>query len=493
MKNENHVNSYSHILKYTGLFGGIQLLTILVGLLKNKFVAILLGPAGMGLISLFNSTLTLVSSLTGLGLSTSSVKNLSEAFEEDKDGRLIQEATVVRTWCMLTAVLGTIVCAASCSILDSVTFSWGDHKLHFIALSPVIGMAAITSGELAVLKAIRRLRSLAAASLGGVLAVVAISIPIYYIWGASGIIPCLLMSALVQMVITVSYSYRSLPPRFSFTRDTFRRGLPMVRLGVAFIIAGVAASGSEFTIRSFLNNTGELATVGLYSAGYMIVMTYGNLIFTAMETDYYPRLSATSDREAFIGLANSQCEVSLLLISPMLTAFIIFVPFIIPLLFSGKFAAVTPMVQVALLALYIRSIKLPVAYMSLAKGDSLLFLAVEAFYAVAMCLSAMAGYTFYGLNGIGYAIVATGLAEYVVLLVATGRKYGYRMSASLKKYVLYTFPIGAVSYILSLTVCGAAYWLSGILLTAVSVAVSIVILLRKTALSERLHNILRIG
>lgn len=264
----------------------------------------------------------------------------------------------------------------------------------------------------------------------------------------------------------------------------------MVRLGLAFIVAGVAASSAEFTIRSFLNNTGELATVGLYSAGYMIVMTYGNLIFTAMETDYYPRLSATNDRKAFIDLVNSQCEVSLLLISPLLTAFIIFVPFIIPLLFSGKFTAVTPMVQVALLALYIRSIKLPVAYMSLAKGDSLLFLSVEIFYAVTMCLSAMAGYTLYGLSGIGYAIVAAGFAEYVVLLFATGRKYGYRVSASLKRYILYTFPFGIASYTLALTASGTAYWIVGILLTAVTVAVSVVILFRKTSLSERLHNIL---
>ena len=47
--------NYSHILKYTGLFGGVQGLNIMIGLVRNKLVALILGPEGMGLISLFNS------------------------------------------------------------------------------------------------------------------------------------------------------------------------------------------------------------------------------------------------------------------------------------------------------------------------------------------------------------------------------------------------------------------------------------------------------
>ena len=50
---EKRNNSYSHILKYTSLFGGVQMLNILIGLVRNKLVAVLLGPAGMGLVALF--------------------------------------------------------------------------------------------------------------------------------------------------------------------------------------------------------------------------------------------------------------------------------------------------------------------------------------------------------------------------------------------------------------------------------------------------------
>ena len=54
-------DSYGHILKYTSIFGGVQGLNIFIGLVRNKIVASLLGPNGMGLVALFNSTVNFVS------------------------------------------------------------------------------------------------------------------------------------------------------------------------------------------------------------------------------------------------------------------------------------------------------------------------------------------------------------------------------------------------------------------------------------------------
>ena len=73
MEKQEKDDSYSHILKYTSLFGGVQGLGILVGIVRNKLVALLLGPDGMGLVSLFNSTIKLVSDSTNFGLSMSAV------------------------------------------------------------------------------------------------------------------------------------------------------------------------------------------------------------------------------------------------------------------------------------------------------------------------------------------------------------------------------------------------------------------------------------
>lgn len=60
-----------------------------------------------------------------------------------------------------------------------------------------------------------------------------------------------------------------------------------MRVGIAFVFAGIIGSGSEFVIRSFLNNVGNEETVGLYNACYMMVFTYAGMVFSAMETDFF--------------------------------------------------------------------------------------------------------------------------------------------------------------------------------------------------------------
>ncbi len=64
MEHENRDNAFKHILKYTGLFGGVQGLSILVALGRNKIVAPHVGPTGMGVMSLVNSSVSWVSRAT---------------------------------------------------------------------------------------------------------------------------------------------------------------------------------------------------------------------------------------------------------------------------------------------------------------------------------------------------------------------------------------------------------------------------------------------
>ena len=79
---------YRQIIKYTGLFGGIQTMNILVGLVRNKLTALLLGPLGMGLVALYQSSVKLVSDSTGLGLGMSGVREISDAYSAGDDGEV---------------------------------------------------------------------------------------------------------------------------------------------------------------------------------------------------------------------------------------------------------------------------------------------------------------------------------------------------------------------------------------------------------------------
>ncbi|MDD6437977.1 MAG: oligosaccharide flippase family protein [Prevotella sp.] len=487
MEKEQSQNNYSHILKYTGIFGGVQGLNILIALVRNKFVALILGPYGMGLLSLFNSTIHFLSDSTNLGLGMSAVKNISVAYAQHDEESLRRSIKVVRSWSLLTAVFGMLLCVVLAPLLSQWTFGWGNHALHFALLSPVVGMTAITGGELAIMKGTRELGNLARQALFSIVAALFISIPIYYIWGEEAIVPSIVLMGLSQMIITISYSFRSYPPHFSLRGSTLRQGMGMVKLGTAFLFAGMFGSGSEFVVKSFLNNAGSQVILGLYNAGYMMAFTYAGMVFSAMETDYFPRLSSVPTVGAQLNdVVNKQIEVSLLLLSPLLACFIIGLPIIIPLLYSSDFLPVMGMSQLTVLAMYLRAVKLPVAYLPLARGDSHIYLLMETLYDFVFAALSIVCFLKFGLVGMGIAILGAAVFDFFLLIFYMRYRYHYVLSRGVQVIFLKQAPIGVAVYAVTFLHNAWAYWIAGLLLCALSVYISITILHSKTHLWEHL-------
>ena len=489
MMKEEREDSYGHVLKYTGIFGGVQGLNILISLIRNKIVAVLLGPEGMGLASLFNSTVNFVSQSTNLGISFSAVKHVSELFDSGNEEHIEHFVKVVRGWSLLTALLGMFVCVIAGPMLSNYTFSWGDHSLHFILLAPAVALTAITGGEMAILKGCRRLRSLAVIQVYSVFAALLISVPLYYFFGQTGIVPVIVLMALASMLFTVHYSYQLYPLRLRGMKGILGEGMEMVRLGVAFVVAGILGSGAEMLIRSYLNVVGDLNDVGLYNAGFMLTITYAGMVFTAMETDYFPRLSTVNqDVAAANQTINRQIEVSLLIVSPMLTFLIIGLPVLIPLLFRADFLPVVAMSQVAVFSMYIKAVSLPVSYLMLAKGDSLGFLLLESAYDVVLVLLVVFGYDRFGLWGTGLALSLSYVFDLLIVYVYAHVRYGYRFSMPVLQYAAMQLPLGVAAYVVTLVDNPYIYWTLGVIICFVSLVVSVYVLHQKTSLWSALTS-----
>lgn len=470
---EEREDSYRHILKYTSLFGSVQGLSIIVSLVRNKLVALLLGPGGMGLVTLFNSVVSFISNSTNLGISTSAVKHISEINDTKESAHYIN---IIRWWCLITGLLGMVVCIALSPLIDKFTFTWGDHTLHYLLLSPMILLTAMAGGEMAILKGLRRLKALAKAQVINMLASLIITIPIYFFFGEQGIVPVLVMVAFSALLTTLFFSNRVCPYRLGDVK-AISEGLPMVKLGVAFMFSGMVGSGAEVLIRSLLNRMADLTALGLYNAGYMLTFTYAGMVFSAMETDYYPRLSAVNgNSESESLLANRQMEVSLLLVSPMIIALILLLPVLIPLLFSKSFVEVVPMAQVAILSMLWKSVTLPIAYIPLARGDSKMFMVLESIYYVVLVVLVVFGYQHLGLLGTGVALLLAHIFDLTIEYLTARFRYGYKLSPRVAGEFIVSLALSIVAYLA--IVCTSNYFV-GVLILALSATFSFIMLKSK--------------
>ena len=473
-------NSYRHILKYTGVFGSVQGLNVLVSLVRNKFVALLLGPSGMGLVSLLNTAMSFISQTTNLGIATSAVRHVSELYDNGDEKQLAHYIKVVRAWCVVAALLGMALCFMSAPLLDWLSFSWGNHTLHYFLLAPAVSMIAVTGGETAILKATQRLGSLAILQAWTMVASLLISLPLYYFYGESAIVPVMTLMALATMLLTIGYSYHYYPLRVKGMWSVLGEGIPMVKLGLAFIMAGVVGSASEMLIRFILNVQGGLDDVGFYNAAYMMTVTYAGMVFSAIDSDFFPRLSAVNqDVSASNEVVNRQLEMSLLMVAPMLVAFVIGLPVLIPLLFSKEFIPVVATTQLAATAMYMKVLTLPVAYLTLARGRSKAYLFLETTYFVFFVLITWFCYRYWGLYGMGVALVAAHVFDLIMIHLFAHWQYGYRISRPVVRYSLVQVGLGVLAFATTFIKEPLTYWVSGSVLLIISIVFSLLLIRRK--------------
>lgn len=444
-------SAYKNILKATTLFGSVQGLSILINLVRTKLVAEILGPAGVGLNSIYNETRELLHSTTNMGMDVSIIRELSAAHESHDDKRLAELISLTRSWVILLSILGMFVCVVFANPLSLITFSDSEHTFGYVMLSPAVAFSTLTCGELAILKGTRHLKGLATISVLHVIAGTLITIPIYYIWRMEGIIMALVLLSIAMYVIAIIYSFRIYPLKTCFKPTALRAGIPMLLIGLSFVLAGIVSHGSELAIRTYLNKVASLETVGLYAAGFTMVMSYGGIIFASVENDYYPRLSGIfTDKEKRQQVMCKQMEVFQMLSIPLAIVMILLLPVAVPLLLSSRFNEVVPMTQIASLALLFRGVYLPAIYLPLSAGDSKSFFFLEAISYGIVVASVILGYMYYGLAGTGVALVVANFMDVVFTLTFVRFRYDARVSNKVLALLLVSicFAVAYIAYML---------------------------------------------
>ncbi len=441
--------SYKQIVKATSLFGGVQVFNILIAIIRSKVVAVLLGPAGMGIAGLLTSTTGLVSMLTNFGLGTSAIKDIAAANSTGNRLRIAKIVAVFRRLVWATGLLGAIVTLVLSPWLSQLTFGNKDYTLAFVWLSITLLFKQLTSGQNVLLQGMRKLQYLAKANMLGAVAGLVVSVPMYYYWRLEGIVPALLITAVFTLAIAWYYARKVTIPTTSITlQDTVIEGKEMLKMGFMLSMSGLITMGASYLIRIYISNTGGLDDVGLYTAGFAIIGTYVGLVFSAMGTDFYPRLSGVAHNNAkATTLINQQAEVGLLILAPILTVFLIFINWIVILLYSTKFTPINGMVHWAALGMYFKVVSWAIAFILLAKGVSKLFFWNELIFNIYTLGLNILGYYWKGLDGLGISFMVSYLLYLVQVYFLAKHQYQFIFSKAFKQLFAIQFILGLACFL----------------------------------------------
>ena len=424
-------SSYRTILRSSSIMGAASVLNILAGLAKMKVAAVLLGPAGVGLIGFYQNLMGTAATVSALGVGNVGTRQIAAAQAEGGAEAVGLTRRALFWGTMILALLGGLVfwIASGWMAEHLLLEPQRAGEVALLALGVVLSVTAGSQG--ALLTGLRRIGDVARVQISSGFASAVLGIVALFVWGANGLLALVLVAPLVTFLMGHFYVARLDPPEGSAPSlgDIMTEWRGLVGLGIPFMLSGLVTTVGLLAGRTLVQRELGADALGQFQASWSIGMTYLGFVLGAMGTDYYPRLTAViKDHAAATRMVNEQTEVALVLCGPALLIMLAAAPFVVHLLYSDAFTPTIGILRWQLLGDMLKVMSWPLGYVILASGAGKTFVLTET-SGIAVFVSGI------GLAAPLIGITATGLsflAMYVwylpLVYVLARRRIGFRWS-----------------------------------------------------------------
>lgn len=409
------------------LIGSAQVVNILLLIFRVKVVAVLLGPSGVGLLSIYNSALDFGKQTAGLGIGSSGVREIASSRGK--------EATLSRVRRVLFAahlVQGALAMAAVWLLRAPIaTWLFGD-----IARATEVGLigigillALLGTAQTTLLQGLRRITDLGRVTVLAAFTGTVIGLAAVWVQGEGGLIWFILVQPLATVLVALHYTRRLPKPTVAglSVTETWEIWKPMAKLGAAFMLGGLATTATLLLVRGRISQELGLDAAGHFAAAWGITMTYVGFLLGAMGADYYPRLvEVIHDKVAAVRLMNDQAQLGLAIGGPVLLLLIGLAPWVITLLYSTEFEPAVALLQWQTVGNVFKLASWALGFSIAASARGKTFLFVQLNFNVLFLLMLWPTLETFGIQAAGPAFtIAYGL-HFCLLYILARRIHGFR-------------------------------------------------------------------
>jgi antigen flippase len=413
--------SYAQILRASSIMGGAAGINLLLGMLRVKFAAVLIGATGVGLNASFAALQGVLGTLAGLGIASSAVRDVAAAVARGDAPAIGRTVRAVRRVAWMTGLGGMGTMFLLSPLLSQLTFGHRGYTFDIAALGIAILFGNIAGGEMALIQGVRRIGDMARANIYGAVAGTLAAVCFYATLGLRGIVPSLIAIAAINLVLSMYFARRIPVSRPTMTwRETLAETHGFVQLGFVMMWSGLLVSAVTYLTIILITQHEGTQAVGLYSAAFALSGVFVSFVLTAMGADYFPRLvGLAGDPSAMNRLVNEQTEIGLLLAVPGLLVTLVLAPWIIQIFYTREFIPAVELLRWFVLGCLGRVISWPLGFVMLALGKSRWFFLTETMFNMLHLGLIAAALSIFGLKGvamvfpvlyIGYTVTVLGVA-----------------------------------------------------------------------------------
>lgn len=435
---EKTKGSYGAILKSSSIVGGSQAFSYIVGLGRTKLIAILLGPAGIGLVGIYNSIIALTATVSGMGLASSGVREISAARGEDNQEEIGQVQLALRRLTILLGSLGFLFLLIVSPWISDALFENRRYALSIGLIGVTLIFNGLKGSQTASIQGFRQIGYLAKAAMIGTVSSTIVALTFYSLLGERGIVPALITMSAVAMSVSWWYAKRLyVSPGDRSWGTSWNHSKRLLGLGAALAWGALLGELIPFVARAMIVRDLGIEANGYYVAAWAISGLFINFLLSAMWADFFPRLSAVvENREERNQIVNEQTEIGIIVALPGVLAMTTLAPLVIRILYTADFAPAAALLPWFLLGLFGRITAWPMGMIVLAKGDAKVQAIMQTISASIHLALLYGMFQLFSLQGLAMAFAIQYLWYNPALRVFLARRYGFTWSAAVQRLLL---------------------------------------------------------
>uniref|UniRef100_UPI00375378C9 oligosaccharide flippase family protein n=1 Tax=Flavobacterium sp. TaxID=239 RepID=UPI00375378C9 len=258
--------SYHSILKATGVFGVMQIIKLLISMISSKFIAVFIGPIGIGVVSLLNNAVNIILAITNFEFLKTATREVALNHDSSNTIKLSKTIATLQKMAIFIGLLGAIISLLFSKTLSYYTFGSYNKQHWFVILSLYFLLTSFSNARLSILQGINNINALAWSTIVIAFFTSIGSVIIYYFLRFEGIIWSMLYSSFVLLFFTIYFTRK-----FSFSlqsidfNEFYESSSPIFKLGFFMSLNLIFGQIVNFIIKLYINNNGESSQIlGFY-------------------------------------------------------------------------------------------------------------------------------------------------------------------------------------------------------------------------------------
>ena len=323
------------------MLGFSQMATAFVSIVRNKILAVLLGPEGVGLFAQLAGFQSLASNAIPMGMQIGALKYFAASRATDRDSLPSYVATAGKAFFYLSAIT-----AAGCLIFIKPLSGWalGNSRLFLYMVPPILGVPFVIQTQLwnTYLQAGLEMKTYSKVLLANSFCGLLVAVPLVFMWRQAGASVHLLTAAVIGFIIVriaVSRSMGSeLRAQIKKARFDFRIMRMLARFGGANIPGFALWLLVPFLVRTQVIHSLGLQANGIYQAVFAISSQYLSIPVNALNTYALAKISQNLHNVKEINAeVNRTLKVAFVVNVPALMSILLLSGIMVRILYSHRF------------------------------------------------------------------------------------------------------------------------------------------------------------